>query len=142
MSAKFYQTTPLHFECTGCGDCCLGGGEYQVFVTAMEAEAIRSFLGLSRAWFRRRYLGRYNGERVLAANGDACVFLRRDRTCRVYAVRPVQCRTYPYWPELLDSERAWRREARRCQGIGRGPVISQATIEAHLRLLVGTGDKP
>lgn len=47
-----------------------------------------------------------------------CVFY--DRGCRVYAARPVQCRTYPFWLRNLRSEAAWRREAARCPGIGTG----------------------
>lgn len=36
------------------------------------------------------------------ANGD-CVFLRDGKQCTVYGARPLQCSTYPWWPELMDD---------------------------------------
>ena len=43
--------------------------------------------------------------------GTACVFLN-DQKCRIYEARPVQCSTYPFWPNLLESEAAWDEEVR------------------------------
>jgi hypothetical protein len=54
--------------------------------------------------------------------------------CRVYAVRPLQCRTYPFWPELVQNSRSWQREARRCEGIGNGPLIPQPYIKEQVAL--------
>ena len=101
----FYETKPLHFECTGCGRCCIGGGEYHVFLTDDAAETIRQHLQLSRAWFRRRYLRRLpDGDQVAAMGKDGrCIFLGKDNGCKVYEARPVQCRTYPFWPEVVNS---------------------------------------
>ncbi|MEX2162891.1 MAG: hypothetical protein WD823_01430 [Sulfuricaulis sp.] len=41
---------------------------------------------------------------------------------------PRQCRAYPFLPELA-SRQAWRAEARRCEGIGSGPVIPLVKLE-------------
>lgn len=30
---------------------------------------------------------------------------------------PMQCRTYPFWPEPLTSRHDWEAEALRCEGI-------------------------
>jgi Fe-S-cluster containining protein len=60
-----------------------------------------------------------------------CVFLDEQMRCRIYKVRPLQCRTYPFWPELMNP-RAWRAEAHRCEGIDRGAVVSLARIRAEL----------
>ena len=38
--------------------------------------------------------------------GEACVFLSEGR-CTIHSVRPTQCRTFPYWPELINR-RSWR----------------------------------
>ena len=125
----------LRFSCTQCGQCCATAGDYYVYLTDEESERIRTYLQLSRNWFRRRYLQRLEeGEQVLAAGADErCIFLDAEGQCRVYAVRPVQCRTYPFWPELVGSARAWNREARRCEGINRGRVVTAATIRRSLR---------
>lgn len=131
----FYMRQALRFSCTQCGQCCATAGDYYVYLTDEESERIRTYLQLSRNWFRRRYLQRLEeGEQVLAAGADErCIFLDTEGKCRVYAVRPVQCRTYPFWPELVGSARAWNREARRCEGINRGRVVTAATIRRSLR---------
>jgi hypothetical protein len=130
----FFEKQPLRFSCTQCGKCCLTGGDYYVFLTAAEAEAIRHQLRLSRSWFRRRYLARLEeGELVLACGeDDRCVFLDDDGQCQVYAARPLQCRTYPFWPELVGTARAWNSEARRCEGINRGRAIPVVTIRRNI----------
>lgn len=130
----FYETHALRFECTGCGRCCIGGGDYHVFLSDAAAETIRIHLGLSRRWFRRRYLRRLpDGDQVAAMSADErCIFLGRDNRCRVYAARPVQCRSYPFWPEVINSKTAWQREARRCEGINRGTLVPLSRIRKAL----------
>jgi Fe-S-cluster containining protein len=131
----FFESSTLRFACTRCGKCCETAGEYYVFLSEQEAERIRRFLGLSPAWFRRRYLSHLDdGQLVLdAGHGARCIFLGREGRCRIYAARPVQCRTYPFWPEVVNSRRNWRREAGRCEGIDAGPVVSRRTIRRAIR---------
>jgi Fe-S-cluster containining protein len=132
----FHRRETLRFECTGCGACCRGSGESHVFLEPGEAETIRLHLGLSTAWFRRRYLTRTDeGEAVLAWGDEpgCCVFLGGDGRCRIYPVRPLQCRTYPFWPEVVATRKSWEQEAVRCEGIGRGEPVSVTRIEAELR---------
>ena len=118
------------FACTGCGECCTGRGSYVIEISRAEQRRLQNFLGISWDWLRRRYVFRFDDETEgirMHPNGD-CVFLGADRRCRIYSVRPKQCRTYPFWPELV-SRKAWRVEAQRCEGIGRGPVISRVRWE-------------
>ena len=132
----YYTRHALRFSCTQCGQCCATtAGDYYVYLTDEESERIRTHLQLSRNWFRRRYLQRLEeGEQVLASGPDErCIFLDAKGKCRVYAVRPVQCRTYPFWPELVGSVVAWNGEARRCEGINRGRVVARSTILRSLR---------
>jgi Fe-S-cluster containining protein len=66
-----------------------------------------------------------------------CVFLREEkvarpdpetgeeitlarRYCSVYSVRPLQCRTWPFWRENLTSRRVWDHSAVRCHGMNYG----------------------
>jgi Fe-S-cluster containining protein len=131
----FYEKQPLHFSCTQCGKCCLTTGDYYVYLTEAESEAIRNRLQLTRSWFRRRYLERLeDGEWVLVSGkGDRCIFLDANRQCRVYSVRPLQCSTYPFWPELTGSARDWNNEARRCEGINRGKAVPLANIRRSVK---------
>lgn len=130
----FYKSTPLHFECTGCGACCTGGADHVVETSATERSAIRTYLNLSAAWFRRRYLVRVDAGSLgirLEQNGR-CPFLAASNRCRIYSVRPRQCRTYPWWPELIENKSDWSTEARRCEGMNRGARVPLSTIERNL----------
>ena len=139
---SYRELTPLRFKCTGCGRCCSGDPDYYVFLTAVESERIRRRLGLTRDWFKRRYLRRTpQGERVINNQGGGrCVFLDKDNRCRIYSVRPLQCRTYPFWPEVLRSRAVWRAEAKRCEGIDRGQVVPVARIRALLAMHLEAAD--
>ncbi|MEY3144152.1 MAG: hypothetical protein RLY21_2645, partial [Planctomycetota bacterium] len=64
-----------------------------------------------------------------------CVFL--DRTtrpgkaiCGIYRARPSQCRTWPWWPEVVESPETWAETKRRtpCPGMGSGPLHSLVEI--------------
>src|SRR5688572_23557020 len=101
----------LRFACTGCGNCCTGNPrDYWVETTNAERKRIAEHLGISVAWLRRHYMVREEGDEGISMRGGQCVFLDGKR-CRIYAVRPSQCRTYPLWPELLSSRTAWKTEA-------------------------------
>jgi len=131
----FFECQPLRFECTRCGRCCVSGGGYYVFLNRNEAEEIRNYLGLSIGWFRRRYLRCLrDGERVASWRDDGgCIFLASQGGCSIYPVRPLQCRTYPFWPEIVNRRRDWRRESRRCEGIDRGREIPLTRIRNLLK---------
>jgi len=131
----FFERFPLRFSCTQCGKCCMTGGDYHVFLMESEAQDICSHLQLSWGWFRRRYLRRLEeGDLVLASGtGDGCVFLSARGHCRVYPVRPLQCRSYPFWPELAGNARAWNREMRRCEGINQGEIVLLASIRRKVK---------
>lgn len=135
----YYRQTRLRFECTGCGACCTGGTDHCVETSAPEREAIRGFLGISVAWFRRRYLERLDEHHfgIRLGRDGRCPFLGTDNRCRIYPVRPRQCRTYPWWPELITTRQGWQREARRCEGMNRGAVVPLATIERALARATG-----
>lgn len=126
----------LRFECTACGACCWGSPGAYVALGDGEAERLRHHLGLSPAWFRRRYLVRLTDGRHGLRLDDAgwCSLLDAQGRCRAYAARPAQCRSYPFWPELVASATAWRAEAQRCEGIGRGAVVPLGRIKAMLKL--------
>lgn len=130
----YYRRTRLRFECTGCGACCIGPAGHVVELNRTEAETIRAALGLSRAWFRHRYLVRDadGGIGIRLETDGRCPFLGADMRCRVYAARPTQCRTYPWWPELIEHKDDWDEEARRCEGMNRGAVVPLAQIERAL----------
>ena len=62
-----------------------------------------------------------------------CIFLRYDAEgsslCTVYPVRPMQCRTWPFWPSNLRDIDSWSLAAVRCPGVNRGPLHRLDEIE-------------
>lgn len=134
MSRPTLPMSSLRFQCTGCGACCRGRGDYWVEASRAEQRRIQRFLNVSWGWFRRRYVIVYeDGTEGLGWQRDRCVFLDASDRCRIYPVRPTQCRTYPFWPEVVGSRTSWRAAAKECEGIGRGAAIPLARVQARLR---------
>lgn len=123
----------LRFECTGCGQCCTGSPGY-VWVSESEVEEISLFLGLPTKEFTERFVRRVDGRLSLLEhpkNFD-CVFLK-EKKCQIYSVRPTQCRTFPWWPQLLRSEEEWRKAANFCEGISlEAPLVPFEHISEQL----------
>ncbi|MBI1902013.1 MAG: YkgJ family cysteine cluster protein [Planctomycetia bacterium] len=109
----------LRFTCTQCGDCCTGEPGF-VWVSEDEIKALSARLGLSIADFEQRYIRQVGPRKSLIEvdNGD-CVFLK-DRKCTVYADRPRQCRTWPFWDSNIRTAQAWKETCRECPGAGTG----------------------
>ena len=97
----------LKFKCTQCGKCCTGAPGY-VWVTEKEMEAMALFLKISVQEFMQKYVRRVGQRYSLLESKKTydCVFLK-DKKCLVYGARPLQCRTYPWWPQILTSEQPW-----------------------------------
>ena len=120
----------LRFTCTRCGNCCTGAPGY-VWVDPREIERLAEVVGLSVEDFGARYLRRV-GQRVSLIerpNGD-CIFWDRAAGCTVYEGRPTQCRTWPFWPETIETPEDWEAVREGCPGAGRGQWFSVEQIEA------------
>ncbi len=126
----------LRFGCQACGRCC-GGAPGYVWMSRQEAERIAAYLGLSWKAFRRTYARRgWRGLSLREKPNYDCVMLDGGGRCLIYPVRPLQCRTWPFWPSNLASPKAWEAAARRCPGIGQGPLYTFEQIEA-IRMEMG-----
>ncbi len=120
--------TGLRFSCTLCGNCCSGPEGY-VLVSDEEAAALARRLGVSVDEFLVTYTHATSAGRSLterqSASGLDCVFLDRQKVpgravCGVYEDRPLQCRTWPFWPSVVKSRQSWERAKRVCPGIDHG----------------------
>jgi hypothetical protein len=84
------------YHCTRCGNCCKWPGI--VRLTEADIAAMADHLGLSEARFIAEYTQlspERNGLVLTDREDGACVMLEGDNRCRVYPVRPGQCRTFP-----------------------------------------------
>ena len=112
----------LRFECqAGCTACCEQRGF--VYVTDADIARIAEFLGMTPEAFERRYVYRTRRRaRLRVPREMSCPFLMAGG-CSIHAVKPAQCRIFPFWPDLVESRREWLKTARYCPGIGKGPLV-------------------
>jgi len=112
----------LRFECQpGCTACCEQKGF--VYLTEADLTRIAAHLGMSAVEFERKLCYRTrNRVRLRVPKEVNCHFLV-DGGCSIHAVKPTQCRVFPFWPELLESRREWKKTARYCPGIGKGALV-------------------
>lgn len=126
----------LRFACQRSGNCCRRPGF--VYFTHEDAAGAAAFLELTRGDFVRRYLRVERGRFVLDVDGEGCRFFDGSG-CTIHPVKPLQCRAWPYWPEIVRSPRAWRAAARGCPGMGQGGAISREELEAWIAALAAAG---
>ena len=124
----------LRFACTGCGACCTGAPGF-VWINQAEIEALAAAMDMQVAEFESCCVRRVGIRRSLTelANYDCVLFDPETRTCRAYAARPRQCRTWPFWDSNLSSPEAWARASEFCPGIGNGKHYRLSDIESRRR---------
>lgn len=106
----------LSFKCTECGACCTGAGSVRVSVQDLKNMALHKKMSIHN--FIECYVVRTQGSWTLkedALHGN-CIFLE-DKHCSIYQARPTQCRTFPWWPSVVQSVDSWQEAARSCEGI-------------------------
>ena len=123
----------LRFSCLGCGRCC-SGEPGAIYFTEQEEERICGHLNISKDRFRREYVtDRWEYPSIGEKKNGECLFYNPDTArCGIYTVRPSQCRTWPFWPELLESPGEWARASRRCPGINDGRLWTEKEIRSIL----------
>lgn len=123
---EYFFDRGIRFECLNCGACCTGEPGY-VFVDERESIEISSFLGITKEVFVERFLYRVNDAYSIRECEDGrCLFY--ENGCSIYPVRPMQCRTWPFWLENMRSHKLWQCVAGQCPGIGKGHRYSREEI--------------
>lgn len=120
----------MRFTCQpGCTRCCTQKG--WVYLGAEDVPRLAEFLGMSEEAFRRQYVyaTKY---RLRLRNPGQCPFLKADG-CSVHPAKPTQCRTFPFWPELIHNKQEMEETAQWCPGIGQGKLVSIETLKTSAR---------
>ena len=125
-----WYTNGLPFECTQCGNCCTGAPG-AVWITDEDVKNIAAHTGQSIGEVRLFHTRLIGGRLSLTefANGDCTYFDPQSRKCRIYPVRPVQCRTWPFWPGNIETPEAWERTQAVCPGTRRGDFVPVEEIQ-------------
>lgn len=121
----------IRFKCQGSSNCCVSRGNYGfVYLSKKDIKNLSIFFKLSSKNFIKLYCQTTDGFTYLKERTKKkdCQFLKKKR-CSVYKARPIQCRTWPFWSENMNTK-SWNKEITKfCPGIGRGKVISKKEIE-------------
>ena len=126
----------VRFECQGSGKCCQSHGEYGfVFLTAEDRKRMARHLQISTTAFTKKYCDK-NEDGIWHLKEDGknpdCSFLKNGKQCGIYEARPTQCRTWPFWPEVMNAK-TWNKEvASFCAGVGKGKLFSREEIKSIL----------
>ena len=116
----------LRFTCQpGCTNCCDQSGF--VYLNEDDLKRAARFVKMSAKAFEKKYVYRTTNQlRFRKPPDKQCPFLE-NHGCSIHPAKPTQCRTFPFWPDLVEHRAAWNRTAQYCPGIGKGPLIQIGT---------------
>ena len=133
----------MKFECqTSCGGkCCKpqwDGKSGFVFLTAKDIVKLASFLNKPISTFAdyfefdfTRFTKQRSFQWILKLHKGHCRFLK-DGKCEVYEARPTQCRTFPFWPELM-VQGTYEELKNYCPGVGVGEEHTHALLAEQIK---------
>ena len=91
--------------CASCGGQCCVGERGVIWVNAEEISALAKLFNLDYDIFCEKYAKKIDGRVSLREkpykDGWACIFY--EEGCTVYAARPAQCATFPFWEKFLQE---------------------------------------
>ncbi|GMO23016.1 MAG: YkgJ family cysteine cluster protein [Termitinemataceae bacterium] len=131
MKGLFYEKG-LRWQCIRCSDCCRHESGF-VFLSQNDAETLARFLNMPFEYFIPtycRWVALDNQIEMLSlkeTSSNDCFFWKQG--CSVYAARPAQCRTYPFWESFLVDEETWKNATASCPGVGTGRLYSREYID-------------
>lgn len=92
LAAEIHAEAFQKINCLDCANCCKTLG---TLVTKADAIRISDFLEISTQEFHEIYLEK-DEEGDLMIKTLPCPFLAEDNTCKIYSVRPKECKGYPH----------------------------------------------
>ena len=103
-----------NFECEECGNCCKGRG--YVYLTPEDQARLQEKLNMNSIDFREQFTVVYDRQTVLKSKRDnQCIFLDKNH-CKVYDARPIQCRRWPFWKEIIEKKE-FEESQKYCKGL-------------------------
>jgi hypothetical protein len=107
-----------------------------VWVTSDEIQRLAEFRGETIEEFSTRFVRRVGDSYSLIEKpGGDCIFWDKQAGCTVYPARPIQCRTWPFWPENVEKPADWQRVQEVCPGSGHGRLYSLSEIQSSIGMI-------
>ena len=106
--------------CANCGGQCCRGESGYIWAKYSEIIHMALFLEIPVEDFAKMYIRKVKHrysliEKQIGENDHACIFFNESKEqCMIYPVRPLQCRTFPFWEQFKVNEQEVRDE---CPGI-------------------------
>jgi Fe-S-cluster containining protein len=101
-----------------------------VWVNKEDITALAAEVGLAVEEFEEKYVRLVGVRKSLHEyeNGDCVFFDHKTRKCQVYAARPRQCRTWPFWDSNIRTPETWAATCEACPGSGKGKLYQLEQI--------------
>ncbi len=135
MPPEPWYKNGLRFTCTQCGHCCTGDPGFVwvddddlAAIAKLRDETLEEVKALYTRWTAR-------GRTLRETLGGDCVFYDRKTGCTIYAARPPQCRTWPFWDSNVTTPDAWQHTCDVCPGSGHGELIPVEEITKRLKMI-------
>jgi len=132
MKKMSFYSGGLRFSCVRCSSCCRYDSGF-VYLSENDIQKLTSMLNTDKNTFINKYcrwVSDINGNEVLSlkekSNYD-CI-LWEEKGCSVYGERPLQCVTFPFWENIMNSKESWKMAASGCPGINSGAVHTEDAI--------------
>lgn len=97
--------------------------EGEVYLSEEDLARIAKFLQLGPAEFEEKFVHRTSTLLRLRKPPQGQCMFHSGKRCSIHAVKPTQCRVFPYWPEIIESQETWDATAQTCPGMNAGPLI-------------------
>jgi Fe-S-cluster containining protein len=135
-NSQFYASG-LKFSCKRCSSCCRYDPGF-VYLSEKDLEKLTAELKLDRNSFLDKYcrwIKGLEGKKFLSlkekSNKDCILW---DSGCIVYTARPLQCRAFPFWDNILYSAQSWKMTASACPGMNKGELHTEKAIQEYIKL--------
>ncbi|HZK20428.1 MAG TPA: YkgJ family cysteine cluster protein [Treponemataceae bacterium] len=131
MATPFYAHG-LKFKCQQCSHCCCDEPGF-VYLSKQDLTNLCEYFALKADVFIKKYCRwvPYHDNTIVLSLKETkkydCILWNKG--CMAYDARPVQCKTYPFWPFLLKDKKVWENEQKECPGINEGTLYSAKKIE-------------
>ncbi|MGQ9596684.1 MAG: YkgJ family cysteine cluster protein [Thermoproteota archaeon] len=119
----------IRFECTLCGKCCIQDdrNRRQIFLTEKDVKAISSMTGIKIEDFSDKNSSK-NYPFIMKLIKGRCFFLGPFEECRIYPIRPLVCRFYPFTMNKFNGKYMFHVDPS-CPGLGKGDYLDREYFE-------------
>jgi Fe-S-cluster containining protein len=138
MTIQPFYADGLRFSCQRCSSCCRHESGFVYLsendLSRLANEFKMEYTAFIKTWCRWIPFER-DSERLSLkekSNFD-CIFWNRQ--CTVYRARPLQCRTFPFWDNVVCSPSAWETAGSGCPGLNTGKRHTGEKINRFLRMM-------